>query len=125
MKGLYPQRLGYLYSTDILILEHELTMADIAWSGPQASDAMGTANSTEAQGNQFNNLTNILGMDTANTRVRRGSGTVVQTDVYGNGTYQYEHVIQGHSLEEDIAHALHKASITILGILVIEVINTL
>ena len=37
------------------------------------------------------------------------------------GHEEEHHAEHAHSVEEDIAHALHKASITILGILVAEV----
>ena len=39
----------------------------------------------------------------------------------GEGNHEEHHAEHGHSIEEEIAHALHKASITILGILVAEV----
>lgn len=107
MKGLYPARLGYLQPTDIEILEQELTVAHITWDYPSNS-----GNQTGSGGNGVNSVLN-----STNTRRRRASGSVHET--YGNRTVF--HTDQRHSLEEDIAHALHKASISILGILVVEV----
>ncbi|XP_060074492.1 uncharacterized protein LOC132554200 [Ylistrum balloti] len=40
--------------------------------------------------------------------------------IYGNGSAHHEHHEHGHSIEEDIAHGFHKASIAILAILVVE-----
>lgn len=121
MKGLYPARLGYLQPSDIIVLQHELTIAHITWDQ--------SVNQPSVSRNISDVITHkpevatagpLLTVATSNVRQRRASATGVTRSVYENGTVHY-HAAHAHSIEEKIAHALHKSSITILGILVIVV----
>ncbi|KAH3877115.1 uncharacterized protein LOC127865313 [Dreissena polymorpha] len=106
MKLLYPYRLSYLESDDIEGLEREISIGHITWNASADS---------------------ILNFN--HRRKRRGSldsnGTSnISNEDHGNKTFHKGQTSRhhGHSIEEDIAHGLHKASITILGILCVEVL---
>lgn len=121
LKGLYPARLGYLQSSDIVVLQHELTIAHITWdqSVNQSSVSRNT-NDVITHKPEVATTGPLLTVAASNVRQRRASASGVTRSVYENGTVHY-HAVHTYSIEEKIAHALHKSSITILGILVIEV----
>ena len=107
MKTMYPVKLASLGKSDIEILEKELLNAEITWG---------------------DSLHSLLEPH----RRRRADDQIPNFDLHTNESTNGTSHATGHhgahhehSLEEKIAHGLHKASISILGILVIEVVTSL
>ncbi|KAH3877126.1 hypothetical protein DPMN_000983 [Dreissena polymorpha] len=98
MKKMYPDRLSYLKSDDIYGLEHEILIGQIVWN---------------ASGNSL--------LSSKHRRERREGGSNISNEAIVNMTVSRGPVV-GNTIEVDIAHGLHKASIAIVGILCVEVI---
>ncbi|XP_033751624.1 uncharacterized protein LOC117335611 isoform X2 [Pecten maximus] len=85
----------------------------------------GIQNATTSNPNGIQNAT-TTSTDNATTiseRRRRavsGAGSPMALTIDGNGTYHHDDHDHAHSIEEDLAHGFHKASIAILAILVVE-----
>ncbi|KAL4225352.1 Voltage-gated hydrogen channel 1 [Mactra antiquata] len=130
MKGLYPQELNAVSSIEHL--EHELLLATITWNhygnSKDAYTGNNNGNHSNFDNNHSNPMTTTLVPHDISTHVRRRRASTDEhnndTGSYGNDTASHGSSYHGdhhaHSIEEEIAHGLHKASISILGILVLE-----
>lgn len=112
----YPGRFGFTKISQIeaayeLVLEAALTWGDDCISKTSSNFSNFNGQLWNLTSINFSAVTNIT--DSPNVRRRRAAD--------GGSAPGIENV--EHSIEEDIAHAFHKASITILGILVILVIR--
>ncbi|KAL5006614.1 hypothetical protein ScPMuIL_015420 [Solemya velum] len=108
----YPGRFGFTKISQIeaayeLVLEAALTWGDDCISKTSSNFSNFNGQLWNLTSINFSAVTNIT--DSPNVRRRRAAD--------GGSAPGIENV--EHSIEEDIAHAFHKASITILGILVI------
>ncbi|XP_052799438.1 uncharacterized protein LOC128231058 [Mya arenaria] len=102
MKLLYPARLGRLEDDDIVGLQHQILIGHTVW------DSAINSSSHSAE---------------RHTRRRRTGVTAEHPTGSGVGNETLiTHVHHAHSIEEQIAHGLHKASISILGILCVEIL---
>ncbi|XP_033752117.1 uncharacterized protein LOC117335940 isoform X2 [Pecten maximus] len=91
----------------------------------QISEPQNTQNSNDFE-KHAHSLKDIANLgNTSFKPIKHAQGYAIQTTTndLGNDTYPHGHGhvdLHAHSLEEEIAHGLHKASITILAILVFE-----
>lgn len=111
MKQLYPHEISFIQDNDISRLYYELLHARVAWD---EHPPMIAGNST----NQNSSSHSVH---------KRASGSMVAvSDGHGDAgsnssDHGYHEPHHGHTIEEDLAHAFHKASVTILAILAAEV----
>ncbi|XP_021353074.1 uncharacterized protein LOC110450126 isoform X2 [Mizuhopecten yessoensis] len=131
MKQLYPDHLAPLDKTDIGILYDKVLEAHIEWDkGTRNSHGTDTSLTSHNPAN-FTFLTTInpsSNTETATPSVRRkraitsdnGSHGNTTVDLHGNSTIHHDDHEHEHPLEEELAHAFHKASIAILAILAVE-----
>lgn len=146
MKTKYTNDLQYLQDDQVEVLYSELLKAHITWGhGVDKHHSSGTdttGTTVPYHGNRTTMLPETttyddLNITTSNDVIRRKKRAAsVADDHYTgsdeNGTYPSNHTdghhddhhAHGHTIEEDIAHAFHKASITILAILAAEVTIT-
>ena len=117
MNARYPDRLKS-YSIDTIDqLYAEVYKADCYWSSDEVDDDdddddNGNKNGKKNRTRRADDMNELRRLLEDSGRFRRAA----VTDEYGNVIVE-----KPHSILEDIAHAFHKASITILGILFVEV----
>lgn len=114
MKNQYPYELSNLDLTDIEPLYDHILQSHITWGNETSLDKVIGEGSVIFAANTTN-VTNI--------RVRRATNFDSSvTKVIGNQTRSYHNShVDDHPIEEVLAHAFHKASISILCILALEV----
>ncbi|WAR03705.1 hypothetical protein MAR_010263 [Mya arenaria] len=100
MKLLYPARLGRLEDDDIVGLQHQILIGHTVWDSATNSSGQWSAG--------------------VHTRRRRAGDAAENATAVGNEKL-ITHVHYPHTIEEQIAIVFHKASISILGILCVEV----
>lgn len=113
MKENYPDQFTGVTAHDMDILYEKLLTANCSWSK--------TGHSTQIE--HFS--------EHVHTHIKRNVNNEVTYSLVTNATHVHsadahmehhdDHGDHGHSVWEDIAHGLHKASITLLAILVFEV----
>ncbi|XP_052256925.1 uncharacterized protein LOC127862034 [Dreissena polymorpha] len=108
MKQLYPFRLSYLEADDIQGLEQEILIGHIMWNGSDDSILTGGPRQKRQDNVNSNSASNISNKAIGNITFHKGQSFV------GHAHEQ--------SIERNIAFGLHKASITILGILCFEIL---
>ncbi|XP_060575881.1 uncharacterized protein LOC132733282 isoform X2 [Ruditapes philippinarum] len=128
MIDLYPARLGYISEENIEALEKEILAAHLSWLKSTHPKYM-NSNETNSGNNQTNSQTDTVLTTTipsASTAVRKrrasdGHDHTINSNQSDDMVHvEHEEHHEYHTIEEEIAHALHKASIVILAILVVE-----
>ncbi|KAJ8299096.1 hypothetical protein KUTeg_023156 [Tegillarca granosa] len=137
MKTKYTNDLQYLKDDQIEVLYSQLLTAHITWghgvdnhhaSGTDTTNRI-TGTTTVPETTTYNDL-NITTSHDANGRRKRAASVADDHNTGSDGNSSHssnhtdghhdDHHAHGHTIEEDIAHAFHKASITILAILAAE-----
>lgn len=115
MKNQHPLELSNLELTDIEPLYDHILQARISWGNDSHTV------SPRLEGGSLNFVANVT--EVAGIRLRRAAGfDSGVTKVIGNYTRSYHNShVDDHPIEEVLAHAFHKASISILCILALEV----
>lgn len=126
MKPLYPARLGYLGTHDIDHLQHEILLATLTWNDSHTvTDPANTAENDRVLPEVQNTSTlpatsSAASPGEANVRKRRSSiedgskaSSQARASRYSNDP--------SRSVEVKVVQGLHKTSITVLIILVLEV----
>ncbi|XP_069133432.1 uncharacterized protein [Argopecten irradians] len=138
MKQIYPDYLAPLENTDVKELYRAILDADVQW-GQGSHHQHGTTHnpgnltttglngiSAETTTTSYNTTfmdTTTTSQNTTSVRRKRASGTGTPSNaltIHGNGTDHHDDHDHAHTIEEDLAHGFHKASIAILAVLVVE-----
>ena len=120
MKDNYPDQFASISAHSIDTLYKQLLDADCSWkNGPQTHIEQSSHSvHTHTKRNVDNKVPYSFHGDVTHNITHHDSTA-------GHGNYGHGHGAghggHGHSVWEDIAHGLHKASITLLAILVVEV----
>ena len=120
MKDHYPDQLASISAYSIDALYKQLLTADCSWQSGAETHIEHSSHSvhTHMKRNVDNKIPYAMQVGSSSNSSHHDSTAahIDHGDGHGGG-----HDDHGHSVWEDIAHGLHKASITLLAILVFEV----